>query len=72
MTGMVLRPLADPVPLFPVSMAWRHGLRHPGLDALTAAAGTLAAEGRWLDRPPGTWLPEADRRPGASAPAADA
>ncbi|MEU6332284.1 LysR family transcriptional regulator [Streptomyces sp. NPDC047049] len=61
--GMVLRPLVDPVPLSPVSMVWRRGLRHPGLDALRAAARELAAQHGWL-APPGSawWLPEEDAR----------
>ncbi|MGW1886745.1 LysR family transcriptional regulator [Streptomyces sp. NPDC001970] len=59
--GMVVRPLADPVPLSPVSLVWRRGLKHPGLDALRAAAAALAAEEGWLEVPPGSWLPEADR-----------
>ncbi|ARZ69856.1 LysR family transcriptional regulator [Streptomyces sp. HU2014] len=58
--GMVLRPLTDPVPLSPVSMVWRRGLRHPGLDALRAAARELAARHGWLTRPEGAWLPEED------------
>ncbi|MCZ1009667.1 LysR family transcriptional regulator [Streptomyces lydicus] len=61
--GMVLRPLVDPVPLSPVSMVWRRGLRHPGLDALRAAARELAGRHGWLV-PPGSawWLPEEDVR----------
>ncbi|RKN07807.1 LysR family transcriptional regulator [Streptomyces radicis] len=59
--GMVLRPLTGPVPLIPVSMVWRRGLRHPGLAALTAAARGLAAAEGWLLRPRDAWLPEADR-----------
>jgi DNA-binding transcriptional LysR family regulator len=59
--GMVLLPLTDPVPLSPVSMVWRAGLRHPGLAALADVARELAAEGGWLRRPAGGWLPEADR-----------
>ncbi|WP_093840619.1 LysR family transcriptional regulator [Streptomyces aidingensis] len=59
--GMVVRPLAAPVVLSPVSMVWRRGLRHPGLDALRAAAAELAARHGWLARPPGAWLPAADR-----------
>ncbi|GES34041.1 LysR family transcriptional regulator [Streptomyces angustmyceticus] len=61
--GMVLRPLVDPVPLSPVSLVWRRGLRHPGLDALRAAARELARERGWLT-PPGSawWLPEEDAR----------
>ncbi|MEU8585294.1 LysR family transcriptional regulator [Streptomyces abikoensis] len=58
--GMVLRPLVDPVPLSPVAMVWRRGLRHPGLDALRHAAGELAGARGWLERPSGSWLPEAD------------
>ncbi|MGW1834853.1 LysR family transcriptional regulator [Streptomyces sp. NPDC002067] len=59
--GMVLRPLVDPVPLSPVSMVWRRGLRHPGLDALRSAARELASEGGWLTVPGGrVWLPEGD------------
>ncbi|MBW1598568.1 LysR family transcriptional regulator [Streptomyces sp. JJ38] len=58
--GMVLRPLTEPVPLSPVSLVWRRGLRHPGLSALLAVGAELAASGDWLARPPGAWLPEAD------------
>lgn len=62
--GMALRPLTDPVPLSPVSLVWRRGLRHPGLHALREAARALGepvdgADG-WLSRPAGSWLPEAD------------
>ncbi|MER5311226.1 LysR family transcriptional regulator [Streptomyces sp. NPDC002773] len=62
MPGCVLRPLTDPVPLSPVSLVWRKGLRHPGLDALRAAAAEIGAAEGWLERPPGSWLPE--REPG--------
>ncbi|ARF55546.1 LysR family transcriptional regulator [Streptomyces gilvosporeus] len=71
--GMVLRPVVDPVPLSPVSMVWRKGLRHPGLEALRAAARELGEEGAWLASPGGGplsgkgvlpegrwWLPEED------------
>lgn len=58
--GMVLRPLVDPVPLSPVAMVWRRGLRHPGLDALRHAARELAGARGWLERPMDAWLPEAD------------
>lgn len=61
--GMVLRPLVDPVPLSPVSMVWRRGLRHPGLDALRAAARELAEKQAWLALPGSAWwLPEGDAR----------
>ncbi|MFJ9410787.1 LysR family transcriptional regulator [Streptomyces sp. NPDC101393] len=60
--GMVLRPLVDPVPLSPVAMVWRRGLRHPGLDALRALARELADEDGWLAAPAGSWLPPEDAR----------
>ncbi|MGY0486229.1 LysR family transcriptional regulator [Streptomyces sp. WG-D5] len=60
MPGSVLRPLVDPVPLSPVSLVWRKGRKHPGIEALRAAAAALAAENRWLERPPEAWIPAAD------------
>ncbi|MEU6313912.1 LysR family transcriptional regulator [Streptomyces sp. NPDC047014] len=57
MPGCVKLPLTDPVPLSPLSMVWRKGFSHPGLDALRAAATALAAERGWLEPPPGSWLP---------------
>lgn len=59
--AMTLRPLTDPVPLSPVSLTWRRGLTHPGLDALRTAARKLAAGHGWLHHPRGAWLPQADR-----------
>ncbi|MCH0542796.1 LysR family transcriptional regulator [Streptomyces sp. MUM 203J] len=58
--GTVLRPLMRPVPLSPVALVWRKGLRHPGLDALRRAAAELAAAENWLVRPEDCWLPEED------------
>ncbi|MEU5916088.1 LysR family transcriptional regulator [Streptomyces sp. NPDC047141] len=60
MPDRVIRPLVDPVPLSPVSLVWRKGLRHPGLDALRRAAAELGAREGWLERPPGAWLPEGE------------
>ncbi|MEU9300464.1 LysR family transcriptional regulator [Streptomyces sp. NPDC048269] len=57
MPGCVKRPLTDPVPLSPLSMVWRKGFGHPGLDALRAAAAGLAADRGWLVPPPGSWSP---------------
>ncbi|MFJ5679880.1 LysR family transcriptional regulator [Streptomyces sp. NPDC093097] len=60
-SGMVLRPVVEPVPLSPVGMVWRRGLRHPGLDALRAAARDLGAREGWRTPPRGGWwLPAAD------------
>ncbi|MFG2332312.1 LysR family transcriptional regulator [Streptomyces sp. NPDC048604] len=60
MPGSVLRPLTGPVPLSPVSLVWRRGLRHPGLDAVRRAAAELGGSEGWLVRPPGAWLPEGE------------
>ncbi|MFJ8724090.1 LysR family transcriptional regulator [Streptomyces sp. NPDC003343] len=57
---MVLRPLVDPVPLSPVSLVWRKGVAHPGIDALRRSAVELGAEDRWLRPADGAWLPAAD------------
>jgi DNA-binding transcriptional LysR family regulator len=58
--GVVVRPLTEPVPLYPWTMVFHRGLRHPGLDALQASADDLARRERWLELPPGAWLPESD------------
>ncbi|QCX76934.1 HTH-type transcriptional regulator BenM [Streptomyces sp. YIM 121038] len=58
--GCVLRPLVDPVPLSPVSLVWRRGLDHPGLDALRRAAAELAAAEGWLLKPVNAWIPDTD------------
>ncbi|MFE0760779.1 LysR family transcriptional regulator [Streptomyces smyrnaeus] len=58
--GMVLRPLTEPVPLSPVSVVWRRGLRHSGLTALREAARKPDGDEGWRLRPPGSWLPVSD------------
>ncbi|HEV8652450.1 MAG TPA: LysR family transcriptional regulator [Actinomycetes bacterium] len=58
--GVVVRPLAEPVPLYPWTMVYRRELRHPGLDALHASADELARSERWLELPPGAWIPGPD------------
>ncbi|MFI2211155.1 LysR family transcriptional regulator [Streptomyces sp. NPDC020141] len=58
MPGSVLRPLTDPVPLAPLSMVWRKGLRHPGLDALRASAARTGGGPRSPERDPAYWLPD--------------
>ncbi|MFD4408574.1 LysR family transcriptional regulator [Streptomyces sp. NPDC058246] len=60
MPGTVLRPLVDPVPLSPVSLVWRKGLVHPGIDALRRAAVELAGEEGWLRSPTEGWIPATD------------
>ncbi|MER6181691.1 LysR family transcriptional regulator [Streptomyces sp. NPDC001652] len=62
MPNSVLRPLVDPVPLSPVSLVWRKGLVHPGIDALRRAAAELSAAEKWLHRPVGAWIPAIDMK----------
>jgi DNA-binding transcriptional LysR family regulator len=58
--GVVVRPLTEPVPLYPWTMVHRRELRHPGLDALHAGADELARKERWRELPPSAWIPEPD------------
>jgi DNA-binding transcriptional LysR family regulator len=58
--GVVVRPLTEPVPLYPWTMVFHRGLRHPGLDALQASADELGRRERWLELSQGPWLPEPD------------
>jgi DNA-binding transcriptional LysR family regulator len=60
MPRSVLRPLVDPVPLSPVSLVWRKGFTHPGLDALRRAATERASAGVWLSCPEDGWIPATD------------
>jgi len=60
MAETVLKPLVDPVPLSPVSLVWRKGLVHPGIDALRRAAVELAGEEGWLRHPLDVWIPATD------------
>lgn len=55
--GAVLRPVVDPVVLFPWAMIWRADLTHPALNALNVAIDELTAND-WLEIPAGAWLPE--------------
>jgi DNA-binding transcriptional LysR family regulator len=58
--GVVVRPLTDPVPLYPWAMVHPRELRHPALDALRAGADQLARREHWLDPPPDYWVPDPD------------
>jgi len=58
--SVVVRPLTDPVPLYPWTMVYRRELRHSGLDALHTSADELARSERWLELPPDAWIPKPD------------
>ena len=59
-TGVVVRPLTQPVALYPWTMVHHRDLRHPGLDALHASIDELARDEHWLEFPPDHWIPEPD------------
>lgn len=59
-SAAVIRPLIDPVPLYPWAMTHRRDLRHPGLDALHAAIDDLVQTHSWLEVPDGAWIPAQD------------
>lgn len=58
--SVVVRPLTEPVPLYPWTMVYSRELRHSGLDALHASADQLTRSERWLKRPPDAWIPAPD------------
>jgi DNA-binding transcriptional LysR family regulator len=58
--GVLVRPLTEPVPLYPWTMVHGRDLRHPGLDALHAGVDELARQERWLEPPPDHWIPAPD------------
>ncbi|MEV0487524.1 LysR family transcriptional regulator [Streptomyces sp. NPDC050508] len=60
MPRTVVRPLVDPVPLSAVSLVWRKGLVHPGIDALRRAAVEIGTSEGWLSRPVNGWIPAID------------
>lgn len=60
--GAVLRPIVDPIPLFPWAMLWRSGLAHPALQELRATAQALSEECGWLEVPDGAWVPSPESR----------
>ena len=56
--GGVIRPIVDPIPVYPWSMAWRPGSHPAGLAAIRDAATTIGQAEGWLELPDGAWLPE--------------
>ncbi|GAB3838949.1 LysR family transcriptional regulator [Kribbella italica] len=62
--GAVLRPLIDPRPLYPWSMFWRAGWRHPGLDVLHQLADERPSIEGWPAPGDDTWLPLTSRPSG--------
>jgi DNA-binding transcriptional LysR family regulator len=54
----IIRPLTNPVPLYPWSMVYPRESRHPGLRVLQEAADALSRQAGWLTPPPKAWMPE--------------
>jgi len=60
--GAVIRPLVDPVPVYPWAVVHRRDAKHPGLSALGSVVTELAAKEGWQELPEGAWLPSSDAR----------
>lgn len=58
--GAVIRPLVEPVPVYPWAVVHRRDVRHPALATLRAVIAELAEQEAWVDLPPGAWLPASD------------
>ena len=56
--GGVIRPIVEPVPVYPWSMAWRPGSHPAGLAAIREAATGLGRSEGWLAPRGDAWLPE--------------
>ena len=56
--GGVIRPLVDPVPLYPWSMVWRRSADGAGIAAIREAAASLGAADDWTAVAADSWLPE--------------
>jgi DNA-binding transcriptional LysR family regulator len=60
---IVVRPIVEPVPVYPWSVVWRDGRRDPRLEHALGLIAALAASRGWLEAPPGHWwIPESDRK----------
>jgi DNA-binding transcriptional LysR family regulator len=59
--GGVVRPLLDPVPIYPWSIAWRPAIQAMARDAIESALDTLVTADNWLALPEYAWLPEPER-----------
>jgi DNA-binding transcriptional LysR family regulator len=56
--GGVVRPIVDPVPLYPWSVTWRSSADREIAAAIEAAIEAVTADTGWLTPPAGAWLPE--------------
>ena len=60
--GAVIRPLVEPVPVYPWAIVHRGDAKYPELATLGSVVTELAGKEGWLKAPEGAWLPSADAR----------
>lgn len=60
--GAVIRPLVEPVPVYPWAIVQRRDAKHRALATLGLVATELAGKEGWEKTPDGAWLPSADAR----------
>jgi DNA-binding transcriptional LysR family regulator len=60
--GAVIRPLVEPVPLYPWAIVHRSDATYPELATLGSVVTELAAKEGWNNVPDGAWLPSSDAR----------
>lgn len=60
--GAVIRPLVDPVPVYPWAIVHRGDAKYPELATLGSVVTELARKEGWESAPDGAWLPSADAR----------
>jgi hypothetical protein len=60
--GAVIRPLVEPVPVYPWAIAHRGDAKYPQLATLGSVVTELAAKEGWEKVPDGAWLASADAR----------
>jgi DNA-binding transcriptional LysR family regulator len=60
--GAVIRPLVEPVPVYPWAIVHRAEARNPELAMLNAVVTELAARERWKKPPDRAWLPSDDAK----------
>lgn len=60
--GAVIRPLVEPVPVYPWAIVHRGDAKYPELATLGSVVTELAGKEGWEKAPDGAWLPSADAR----------
>jgi hypothetical protein len=60
--GAVIRPLVEPIPVYPWAIVHRRDARYPELATLGSVMTELAGQEGWDKAPDGAWLPSADER----------